>query len=56
MIDLYLLILAVNVSISNPTSELPIPARTPTNEANAKIERQLLTAEIKIENAQDDLK
>ena len=35
------------VKIFNPTAELAIPTGTPTNEANAEIETQPLTAETK---------
>ena len=48
MIDLHFIILAVNAQIFNPTAELAIPTGTPTNEANAAIETQQLTAEMKI--------
>ena len=34
--------------VSNPTAELVIPIRMPINEANAQIETQPLTAEIKV--------
>ena len=44
---MYLLILAVNAQIVNPTAELAIPTRTPTNEVNAEIETHPLTAEAK---------
>ena len=47
LIDLYFLIPAVNAQIFNPTTELAIPTRTPTNDANAEIEIQPLTAETK---------
>ena len=45
MIDLYVLTPAVIAQIFNPTEKLEIPTGTPTNEVNAKIEAQLLTAE-----------
>ena len=41
---------AVNAQIFNPTAELVIPTETPTNEANAEIETQPLTAETKTRN------
>ena len=47
IIELYFLIVAVNVQIYNPTAELAMLTGTPTNEANEKIETQLLTAETK---------
>ena len=45
MIDLYFLILAVIAQILIPTAEITIPRETLTNEGNAEIETQLLTAE-----------
>ena len=48
MIGLYFLIPAVRVQIFNITAELAIPTGTPTNEADAEIETQPLTAEMKI--------
>ena len=47
MIDLYVLIPAVNEKTFNPTEEIVIPTGTPTNKANAETETQLLTAETK---------
>ena len=47
MIDLYFLIPTVNAKKFNPTEELAIPTQTPTNEANAEIEKHPLTEEIK---------
>ena len=47
IIDLYYLIPTVIAQIFNPTAELAIPTGTSTNEANAEIETQPLTAEIK---------
>ena len=41
---------------SIPTTELAVPTGTPTDEANAKIETQPLTAEIKYKNFQSNLK
>ena len=46
--DLYILISAVIAQIFIPTTELAIPTGTPTNEVNAEIETQPLTAEMKI--------
>ena len=45
MIDLYFLILAVIAQILIPTAEITISRETSTNEGNAEIETQLLTAE-----------
>ena len=45
--DLYLFIPAVIIKIFNPTAELAVPTRTPTNKLNAETGTQLLTAEIK---------
>ena len=39
--------MAVNVQTHNPTADLAMLTGTPTNEANEKIETQLLTAETK---------
>ena len=50
MIDLYFLIPAVTAQIFNSTAELVMPNGIPTNEANAEIETQPLTAEMKIIN------
>ena len=47
IIDLYLLIPAVIAQIFNPTANLTTPIGPPTNEANAEIETQPLTAEMK---------
>ena len=46
IIDLYLLLPSVIAQIFNPTAELVIPTGTPTNDANAEIETQPLTAEM----------
>ena len=48
IIDLYFLIPAVIAQIFNPNAELVISIGIPTNEVNAEIETQPLTAEIKI--------
>ena len=48
IIDLYLLIPAVNADIFNLTAELAIPGEIMTNEAKAEIETQSLTTEIKV--------
>ena len=48
MIDLYFLITDVIAQIFNPTAELVIPTGIPINKANAEIETQPQTAEIKI--------
>ena len=48
MIDLYFLIPSVNAQIFNPTAELIIPTKTPTNDPNAEIETQPLIVEMKI--------
>ena len=48
IIDLYFLIPALIAQIFNPTAELVIPTGTQTNEANAKIETQQVTFEVKI--------
>ena len=48
IIDLYFLILAVIAQIFNHTAELVIPKGMPSNEANAEIETQPLTAEVKV--------
>ena len=45
--DLCFLIPAVIAKFCNSTAELAIPTGTPTNEANAEIETQPLTAEKK---------
>ena len=47
IIYLYFLIPAVIAHIFNPTAELAILIGTPTNEANADIDTQPLTAETK---------
>ena len=47
---LYFLISGMIVQIFTPTTELAIPTEAPSNEANAKIETQLLTAETKTRN------
>ena len=47
LMKIYFLIPAVIAQIFVPTTELPTPAGTPTNEGNAKIETQRLTAETK---------
>ena len=48
IIDLYFLIPAVVVQISNHTVEQAMPTGTQTNEANAKVETQPGTVETKI--------
>ena len=48
IIDLYFLIPTVTAQIFNPNPELVIPTGMSTNDANAEIETQLLTAEMKI--------
>ena len=52
--DLYLFIPAVIIKIFNPTAELAVPTRTPTNELNTETGTQLLTAEIKQENERNN--
>ena len=47
IIDLYFLIPAVITQIFIVAAELVIPAGIPTNEANAEIETQPVTAEMK---------
>ena len=54
--DLQFLIPVVIEQTSIPTTEFAVPTGTPTTEANAKIEAQLLTAEIKYKNFQSNLK
>ena len=44
------LIPPVIAQIFNPTVELVIPTGTETNEVNAEIEIQVVTAEVKISN------
>ena len=46
--DLHFLISTVTAQFFNPTKELAIPVGTITNKANAKIESEPLTAELKI--------
>ena len=48
MINLYFSFPAATAQIFNPTAELVIPIGVLTNEANAGIEIQPLTAEMKI--------
>ena len=48
MIDLCILIPAVNVLIFNPTAELKIPTKTPNNEVKASIKTHPLAAKTKI--------
>ena len=47
MIDLYVLVTAVNTQNYNPTLETSIPTRNSTYEANAGIAAEPLTAETK---------
>ena len=47
IIDLYFLILVIIAQFFNPTVEFAIPREAPTNEANAEIETQSLTAKTK---------
>ena len=44
---MYVLISAINTQIFNSTAEFVIPTGTSTNEANAEIETQPLTAYLK---------
>ena len=46
IINLYFLITAVIAQIFIPTAKLAIPTATPTNDTNAEIETQPLTAKI----------
>ena len=50
IIDLYFLIAAVIARVFISMAELPIPTVTPINEANAEIETQPMTAELKLRN------
>ena len=53
MTDLYFIIPEVIAQIFNPTEELLIPIEMRTNEGNAEIETQPLTAETKIRESSD---
>ena len=50
IIDLYFLIAAVIARVFISMAELAIPTVTPINEANAEIETQPMTAELKLRN------
>ena len=56
IIDLSFLIYEVIAQFYNPTTELTIPARTPTNKAYVKIEIQTLMTETKTINCSKYLK
>ena len=56
LIYLYFLISSIIEQIFNPTAEVAIPTGTQTNEVNTETKTLPLTAEIKQENVQSNLK